>query len=137
MLTFNEKFNHLSSQNRQISRARIHITRIVNGRSFVSPSLRRLNFNPFDMQFIEYFFQIPPPGNRIYLEFSHFDLEHSWSEDDGASACIFDHLTIEEYDASDAKVKTDKLCQAMPKPVNTTYTVVLKFVFNSIPRLKY
>lgn len=74
---------------------------------------------------------MPPLGNRIYLEFSHFDLEHSWSMEDNrisSSSCIFDHLTIEEHDSSDTIVKTDRHCQSMPKPLNTSNAVVIKFV---------
>lgn len=78
---------------------------------------------------------IPPLGNRIYIEFSHFDLEHSWSisdEESKSSSCIFDHLTIEEHDSSDTIVRTDRHCQSMPKPLNTSNAVVLKFVIFSL-----
>lgn len=65
---------------------------------------------------------MPPMGNRVYLEFSHFDLEYSWSSD---SSCVFDSLIIEQRD-SDTLIKTDKYCKEMPKPMNTTHTVVIK-----------
>lgn len=67
----------------------------------------------------------------MFLEFSHFDLEHSWSIDDEggkSSSCIFDFLIIEEHDSSDTIVRTDKHCQTMPKALNTSYAVVLKLV---------
>lgn len=72
----------------------------------------------------------PPPGNRVFIEFSHFEMEHPWSSDDDSRSvnCMFDHLTIEERDSSDTVVRSDKYCQSMPKPINTTYTVVLKYV---------
>lgn len=69
-------------------------------------------------------------GNRLYIEFSHFDLEHTWSIDDANKRlenCMFDHLTIEERDSSDAVIHTEKHCAQMPKPLNTSHTVVLKF----------
>lgn len=65
-------------------------------------------------------------GNRVFLEFSHFDLEHTWSSDE-SNNCLFDHLTIEERDSSDVVIRTDKYCQTMPKPLNTSHIVVLKF----------
>lgn len=75
---------------------------------------------------------VPPMGNRIYIEFSHFDLEHTWSIDDNSNqrsaSCMFDHLTIEERDSSDQILRSDKHCAEMPKPMNTTRTVVLKCV---------
>lgn len=52
-------------------------------------------------------------------------------EDGKSSSCIFDHLTIEERDISDSIVRSDKHCQTMPKPLNTTYTVVIKYVAKS------
>lgn len=72
---------------------------------------------------------MPWLGNRIFLEFSHFELEHSWAvnEDGRASSnCIFDHLTIEEFDNTGTSIRSDKYCQVMPKPINTTHTVVIK-----------
>lgn len=77
---------------------------------------------------------VPPMGNRVYLEFSHFDLEHTWSIDDDTNTksanCMFDHLTIEEHDTTDTIIRSDKYCASMPKPLNTSHTLVLKFVLS-------
>lgn len=67
-------------------------------------------------------------GNRVFLEFSHFDMEHGWYPYD-SNVCTFDHLTIEERDSSDAVIRTDRYCQRMPKPMNTSNIVVLKLVY--------
>lgn len=67
---------------------------------------------------------VPPMGNRVYLEFSHFDLEYSWSSD---TKCAFDSVTIEQRDvSSDTLISTDKYCKEMPKPMNTTHAVIIK-----------
>lgn len=73
----------------------------------------------------------PPIGNRVFLEFSHFEMEHQWSLDDShtrQARCSFDSLVIEERDNTDSVIKTDTYCASMPKPLNTTHTVVIKFV---------
>ncbi|XP_055295203.1 cubilin homolog [Sitodiplosis mosellana] len=69
---------------------------------------------------------IPPMGNRVFLEFSHFELESSAGTE--SDDCTFDHLTIEERDSNDGLIRTNKYCQIlMPKPLNTSHIVVLKF----------
>lgn len=73
---------------------------------------------------------MPPLGNRIFVEFSHFELEHSWSTDpdDKSSKCLFDKLTIEEREqGSETALRTDEYCENMPKSINTTNTVVIKY----------
>lgn len=77
------------------------------------------------------------------IEFSDFALEHpsdynyddeydysdgDESENDEASKCSFDILTIEEYDNGGTLVQTKKHCETMPKKMNTTNVVLVKFV---------
>ncbi|XP_031624566.1 cubilin homolog [Contarinia nasturtii] len=69
---------------------------------------------------------VPTMGNRVFIEFSHFDLEHTWSSD-SLNNCMFDSLVIEERDSADVVIKSDKYCEKMPKPLNTSHTVVMKF----------
>lgn len=85
---------------------------------------------------------IPPAGNRIVIEFSDFKLEHTYQEyeddydysddeavtpQDEASKCQFDYLTIEE-DSGDNSIQPKKYCETMPKKINTTNVVTVKFV---------
>lgn len=76
------------------------------------------------------------------IEFSDFALEHpsdynyddeydygDESEDDEASKCSFDVLTIEEYDSGGTLVQTKKHCETMPKKINTTNVVLVKLVY--------
>lgn len=78
---------------------------------------------------------VPPLGNRVFIEFSHFEVERSYSmdsEDEGETNCVFDHLTIEERDTSDAVIRSDKYCEKMPKPIDTPHSVILKYTFTYI-----
>lgn len=84
---------------------------------------------------------IPSPGNRIVIEFSDFALEHpndyNYDDDDDydygddeqdeASKCAFDVLTIEEYDSGGTLIQSKKHCETMPKKMNTTNVVLVKF----------
>lgn len=63
----------------------------------------------------------PPMGNRVFLEFSNMELESS-----GHEKCQFDKVTIEERDSSEVVVRSDSYCDEIPKPINTTNTVVIK-----------
>lgn len=45
------------------------------------------------------------------------------------SKCLFDILTIEEYDSGGALIQSKKYCNAIPKKLNTTNAVTVKFVF--------
>lgn len=65
---------------------------------------------------------VPPMGNRVFMEFSNLDLESS-----GGSRCTFDKVTIEERDSSDVVIRSDSYCQNIPKPINTTNTVIVKY----------
>lgn len=58
------------------------------------------------------------------MEFSHFEVERSWTM--GENHCTFDFVAIEERDSSDMVVKTNKYCSDMPKPVNTSNTVIVR-----------
>lgn len=69
---------------------------------------------------------VPPMGNRVFMEFSNLDLEAS-----SADRCPFDKVVIEERDSSDIIVRTDTFCNELPKPINTTNAVVIKY--NSAP----
>lgn len=64
---------------------------------------------------------VPPLGNRIFMEFSHLDMEKSWSND-----CSFDFVSIEETDTNGMSLKTSRYCTGIPKPINTTNTVIIK-----------
>lgn len=83
------------------------------------------------------------------IEFSDFKLEHSttnqysdYEDDDDdnddeenksqneASNCSFDILTIEEYDSGGTLVQSRKHCETMPKKMNTTNVVTVKFVYS-------
>lgn len=65
----------------------------------------------------------PPLGNRLFIEFSHFEVERVWGE-----SCTFDFVTIEEHDRNDMTIRSNKYCAAMPKPLNTSNTVIIKYV---------
>lgn len=88
------------------------------------------------------------------IEFSDFVLEHTTDYDDmfyddedddyrddnntnknrsiidEASKCQFDILTIEEYDSGGTLIQSKKHCGTMPKPINTTNAVTVKFVYS-------
>lgn len=75
------------------------------------------------------------------IEFSDFALEHPTDynydddddydygddEQDEASKCQFDVLTIEEYDSGGSLIQSKKHCETMPKKMNTTNVVLVKF----------
>lgn len=65
-------------------------------------------------------------GNRVFLEFSHFDLEHTWVRENSPNNCVFDFVAIEERDSSGEVIQSNKYCRDMPKPVNSSHTVVIK-----------
>lgn len=68
---------------------------------------------------------MPPMGNRVFMEFSNLEMEAS-----GSNSCQFDKLTIEERDSSDAVIRSDSYCEQIPKPINTTNTVIVKYVLS-------
>lgn len=78
----------------------------------------------------------PLPGNRLYFEFSDFDLEHiiDYEYDDdlvtNEPACTdFDFLTIEERDKDvGTMIRSNKYCDHMPNKMNSSNTVVIKLV---------
>lgn len=65
----------------------------------------------------------PPLGNRIFIEFSHFEMERVWGQ-----SCTFDFVTIEEHDSNDMTIRSNKYCAEMPKPLNTSNTVIIKYI---------
>lgn len=65
----------------------------------------------------------PPLGNRLFIEFSHFDFERMYDQ-----VCSFDFVTIEEHDSNDMMIRSNKYCIEMPKPLNTSNTVIIKYV---------
>lgn len=67
---------------------------------------------------------VPLPGNKLYMEFSSFDMEHL--DPSVPDPCQFDHLIIEERDAADAVVRSNKYCEKMPAAFTTPNTVILK-----------
>lgn len=56
------------------------------------------------------------------------DDEHNRSLSE-ASKCQFDILTIEEYDNDGSLIQSKKHCEIMPKKMNTTNVVTVKFVY--------
>lgn len=73
----------------------------------------------------------PPLGNKLYVEFSHFKLEHFDDDADSLDQCNFDYLIIEEVDAEN-EISTKKHCSHMPKAFTTTHTVIFKCVNNHV-----
>lgn len=68
----------------------------------------------------------PPLGNRVFMEFSNLDLEAS-----SADKCPFDKVIVEERDSSDIVIRSDTFCNELPKPINTTNAVVIKYIRTS------
>lgn len=73
---------------------------------------------------------VPMTGNKLYMEFSSFDMEHLDSS--APDPCQFDHLIIEERDSSDSVVRSNKYCEKMPAAFTTTNTIIVKSVSNFI-----
>lgn len=70
---------------------------------------------------------MPAIGNKLYLEFSHFDLEHAGEEDDtDTDMNCFDYITIEELDDDNNAVSSHKYCSKTPKPVETKKKLLIK-----------
>lgn len=72
---------------------------------------------------------LPSEGNKLYFEFSSFDLEHL--DSDATDPCQFDHVTIEERDSTDSLIRSNKYCDKMPIPFSTSNTVIVKYVLSS------
>lgn len=70
----------------------------------------------------------PPPGNKVFLEFSDFELEYSNEDDEstGDNECSFDHLEISEIDADNNISKKSKYCNNMPKSLTTSNKVKVR-----------
>ena len=68
----------------------------------------------------------PTAGNKLYLEFSHFELEHSYTDGEGSVQCDFDYVQIDERDSENNLIKGQKYCNEMPKSIITSNAVVIK-----------
>ncbi|GAB0086814.1 Cubilin [Sergentomyia squamirostris] len=65
-----------------------------------------------------------PLGNKVYIEFLHFEIENNDSEQSGDHVCNFDYITIEEKD-EDQIVKKKKYCNSSPKSFTSVGEVVI------------
>lgn len=72
-------------------------------------------------------------GNKVYIEFSYFDLEYILDdyEDDAENICNIDFVSVEELDDGNV-IKSHKYCKDKPQPIETTNTVVIKYVIGLI-----
>lgn len=69
-----------------------------------------------------------PSDYGNYDDDDDYDYSDSGTSQNEASKCSFDILTIEEYDSSGTLIKSKKHCETMPKKMNTTNAVTVKFV---------
>lgn len=76
---------------------------------------------------------MPPLGNKVYIEFSHFDLEYILADEGDyfehdvvEHGCAFDFVTIEETDGEGSILKSQKYCSNPPKALETNRIVVIK-----------
>lgn len=93
--------------------------------SIESPNFPNAYANNLDCQWTI----LPQLGNKLYVEFSHFDLEYSGEEEDYAgdsTVNCFDFVTIDEIDAEDKVLNSHKYCNNIPKPIETTRKLVIK-----------
>lgn len=75
-------------------------------------------------------FKLEQPYDYSYYEDEYEDDEDEKSQDD-TSKCSYDVLTIEEHDSDGTPIQSSvkKHCETMPKKMNTTNAVTVKFVF--------
>uniref|UniRef100_A0A1B0D3H0 Uncharacterized protein n=1 Tax=Phlebotomus papatasi TaxID=29031 RepID=A0A1B0D3H0_PHLPP len=65
-----------------------------------------------------------PLGNKVYIEFLHFEVENSESVEGEDHVCNYDYVTIEEKDG-DQTTKKKKYCNNAPDPFTSSGQVVV------------
>lgn len=63
-------------------------------------------------------------GNKIYIEFSHFDLEKTYYFENSGTNCHFDYVEIIQYE-EDRQVQSSKYCEESPKNFTSLHDVVV------------
>lgn len=79
---------------------------------------------------------VPPPGNKVFIEFSDFKMEEMYDSDDDedgeADETGYDYLSIVILDEEQKENNRTTYRTSMPAPITTEHTVKLVYEIISV-----